>query len=206
MPQFGPFRRGKIRNIRQTYRSLKWRFKLQIIHIWQCTKPVYQFELVKHSYMMTCFKAGTFAKGSGWIKTLCWCWFSTLRYLIRGAWYSLRSLLFIGTFQSSYSALFLFFQRFYWCSSHYQGLYEKIAFCFETLNVCNSNSHRLVNLISLTYLKPMFHFYTPRKRQKSGGILTCSGGRCKVDYWFTSVSRSSFLANILVIFNAFQSL
>ena len=30
--------------------------------------------------------------------------------------------------------------------------------------------------LSLAYFKPMFHFYTPWKRQKTRGFVTFSGG------------------------------
>ena len=37
-------------------------------------------------------------------------------------------------------------------------------------------------VILLTQLQPMFHFYTPRKHQKTSGFLMFSGGT-EVQHW-----------------------
>lgn len=121
-----------------------------------------------------------------WTQLLIWWWFSTLRYLIRVAWHTLGSLLFVGPVQSnkhemkntSYStwtSLFLLFKRFDVNNSHLSG--TKCCLGHSSLpalihrNWYTWFSLTWFPLIDLISFNAMLDFYTPRKREKAFDFL-----------------------------------
>ena len=50
------------------------------------------------------------------------------------------------------------------------------------LTLLKKNALDTLNLMSLTHFSPMFHSYTPWKRQKNFGFLTISGGQ-EMEHW-----------------------